>query len=53
MEDGVPDCRKCVLVEGLYCQLKVLWEEVNKLHNMKDDKEEMNWTFFKTLQIGA
>lgn len=48
---GLLACRRCAAVACLHHQLKELWEEVNKLHSIGNDKKKVDQTFPKTLEI--
>lgn len=48
--DGLLACRSCALVEELCPQVKEPWEEVSRLHSIRDDEKGIDQIFSEILQ---
>ena len=51
MGDGLLASRKVVLIEDPCHQVHELWEQVSRLHSIRDDTKEINYVLSETLQL--
>ena len=51
MGDGLLASRKVVLIEDPCHQVHELWEQVSRLHSIRDDQKEIGQIFSKTMRL--